>query len=142
MLGQGIGARFHHVGIIVPTRKKVEGYLDLFGLTIQRETFVSTYDALCLFTAGVGACIEFIVPSGGVLAEFNHRQGGIHHIALRVDDIYKAMESLAVEHVECLEREPVKAGPLLINFIPPAYTRGTIIEIVQELEELDSLCSQ
>ena len=33
--------------------------------------------------------------------------------------------------IELLEAKPVDAGPLLINFLPPAYTRGIIVELVQ-----------
>lgn len=111
--------------------EQVRFLMALLGLEPGRTQYVPRYEADCVFTRGAGGVIEFIVPRGGVLARFNKGLGGLHHIALEVDDIRHRSEQLRAEGVELLEREPVDAGRLLINFLPPAYTRGLIVELVQ-----------
>ncbi len=123
----------HHVGIVVPDESLVTMWVDLFGLEMGRRQFVPAYEAECIFTQGPRGLIEFVVPRGGVLAKFNKGMGGLHHVAFEVDDIVLAAKQLNEQGVELLESEPVDAGPLLINFISPIYTRGVTVELVQNV---------
>ena len=123
--------RLHHVGIIVADHAQVETLVALFGFTRGAEEYVPEYEADCYFTEGPGAAIEFIVPRGGKLATFNKGLGGLHHVALEVDDLEQASAELAGKGVKLLETQPVDAGPILINFVPPLYTRGFIVELIQ-----------
>ncbi|MEY4549570.1 MAG: hypothetical protein RL685_5765 [Pseudomonadota bacterium] len=129
-----IATRLHHVGIIMPDAARMLELAQLFGLNAQRTYYVEAYQADCHFMAGglgTGAAIEFIVPRGGKLASFNRGAGGLHHLALEVADLKQASELLEAQGIALLERAPVAAGPLDINFVPPAYTWGVIVEIVQ-----------
>ena len=107
----------------------------LLGLAEEYRGFVPQYSANCIFTVGHGASpIEFVVPSGGVLANFNHGIGGLHHVALEVASLEQTTEELRNRGVRLLEDEPVKgAGNFLCNFMPPEHTRGVIVELVEEL---------
>lgn len=125
------GSRLHHVGVICPDRAQVEALLALLRLEVAGETYVAAYEADCIFTRGPGGCLEFIVPRGGKLERFNKGAGGLHHIALEVDDLAAESRRLAAEGVRLLEETPVDAGDLLINFVPPIFTRGIILELVQ-----------
>lgn len=124
-------SQLHHVGIIVPDRDQLTALAELFGLRIGHTQYVPEYEADCYFTTGDGPVIEFIVPRGGKLAGFNKGMGGIHHIALRVDDLEGASAELSARGVKLLEDSPVDAGALRINFVPPVYTRGLIVELVE-----------
>jgi methylmalonyl-CoA/ethylmalonyl-CoA epimerase len=133
-------SRLHHVGIIVADEAQVDLLAALFGLTRGQREYVPDYEAECYFTGGegvgtgaqVGAAIEFIVPrAGGKLSKFNKGFGGIHHIALEVDDLELAAVELRERGVKLLEDHPVDAGAILINFVPPLYTRGFIVELIQ-----------
>jgi catechol 2,3-dioxygenase-like lactoylglutathione lyase family enzyme len=124
-------SRLHHIGIIVADVEQVEMLTALLGLERGREEYVAEYEAQCYFTAGAGAAIEFIVPTGGKLRSFNKGFGGLHHIALEVDDLAAASTELAARGVKLLEEHPVDAGTILINFVPPLYTRGIAVELVQ-----------
>lgn len=124
-------SRLHHVGIIVPDVEQVDFLVDLLGLRRGTEEYVEEYQAQCYFTEGAGAAIEFIVPSGGKLASFNKGVGGIHHIALEVDSLAEASAELRARGVKLLEEHPVDAGPIFINFVPPLYTRGFIVELIE-----------
>ena len=124
----------HHVGVVVPDEAQVQTWIDLFGLEMGRRQYVPEYEALCLFTRGPRGLIEFIVPGGGVLAAFNKGNGGLHHVAFEVADLAAETRRLADQGGTLLEPEPVRAGPLLINFMSPVYTRGVAVELVQTIE--------
>jgi catechol 2,3-dioxygenase-like lactoylglutathione lyase family enzyme len=125
------GSRLHHVGIICPDRAQVESLMALLRLEVSNETYVPAYEADCIFSKGPGGCIEFIIPRGGKLKNFNKGAGGLHHIALEVDDLAAESERLAAAGVRLLEQAPVDAGDIIINFVPPIFTRGVILELVQ-----------
>jgi catechol 2,3-dioxygenase-like lactoylglutathione lyase family enzyme len=93
---------------------------------------VPQWQATCVFArVGHGLAVEFVLPNGGVLSQFNHGQGGLHHFALAVDNLAEATEGLEAQGVSLLERAPRKgAGPLICNFIPTIYTRGVLVEML------------
>jgi catechol 2,3-dioxygenase-like lactoylglutathione lyase family enzyme len=124
--------RLHHVGIIVPDEEQLGGLLDLLGFTAGKRQYVDEYEADCVFTEGEGPNVEFIVPRGGKLAQFNRGIGGIHHIALEVPDLQDLQKDLAKKGVKLLETTPVDAGDIKINFLPPVYSRGVIVEFVEK----------
>jgi methylmalonyl-CoA epimerase len=127
--------KLHHVGIVVQDLEQVEMMTSLLGLVAGRRTYVEEYEADCIFTEGDASAIEFIVPRGGKLARFNKGAGGLHHIAIEVDDLEALARRLATKGLELLEQRHVDAGPIRINFLPPAHTRGVIVEFVQPVPD-------
>lgn len=123
----------HHVGIIVPNEEQMRNLMTLLDLHEGRRYYISEYDAECVFTEGRGGVIEFILPRGGKLKQFNKGMGGLHHIALQVSSLEKASVELKDKGVELLESQPVDAGPIRINFLSPSYTRGIIVEFVEAI---------
>ncbi len=125
----------HHVGIVQPTEEDAAGLMALMGLEEDYRGFVPQWRALCIFTKPNGASpVEFVIPDGGPLADFNHGIGGLHHIALQVRDLDAVARRLEAEDMRLLEREHVKgAGNFLCNFLSPVFTRGLTIEFVQLL---------
>ena len=126
-------ARLHHVGLIVRDEGQLALLLSVLGLETGRRQFVPEYEAECVFTQGPGAGIEFILPRGGKLAGFNKGLGGLHHIAIEVDDLEARSRELREGGVELLEGSAVEAGEIRINFVPPIYTRGVIVELVERV---------
>lgn len=124
----------HHVGIIVRDEHVVKELLELLGLEEEYRGYVPEYKSLCIFTKGHGgSAIEFVVPDGGNLSEYNGGKGGIHHIALLVDDVRAAQEELNKKGIELLEDIPVKgAGDFIVNFIRPRYINKILVELVEE----------
>ncbi|MFG0250565.1 MAG: VOC family protein [Phycisphaeraceae bacterium JB051] len=123
--------QLHHVGIIVHEEERVPELAAVFGLKLGRTQYVEEYEALCIFTEGALGVIEFIVPKGPKLAKFNKGMGGLHHIAIQVDDLDQVTEELKAMDMQLLEQKAVDAGPILINFLPPIYTRGITVEYIQ-----------
>jgi catechol 2,3-dioxygenase-like lactoylglutathione lyase family enzyme len=123
--------KLHHVGIIVPDEAQLRELCRICGVTPGRRQYVAEYQADCIFSEGPGGVIEFIIPRGGKLAKFNKGFGGLHHIAIEVEDLNAASAALAADGVRLLESSPVDAGALLINFLPPVFSRGVVVEYVQ-----------
>ncbi len=125
--------RLHHIGIIVPNRERVDMLVDLLGLPVRHSQYVPEYEADCIFAGGDGgSCLEFVIPRGGKLAGFNHGLGGLHHIALEVQDMDAFVQQLQSRGIKLLEQSFVTAGASMrVNFLPPVYTRGIIIEFVE-----------
>ena len=122
----------HHIGIIIPDRDHVGFLSGILGLETGEPVFVPEYEADCIFTSNRSSNIEFVIPrENSRLSNFNKGMGGLHHIALEVDDILDVSRQLAEEGIDLLEDKPVRAGQLLINFLHPAETRGFIVEYVQ-----------
>lgn len=64
--------------------------------------------------------------------EKNNGRGGLHHLALRVDDLEAALEELRAKGVRLIDEKPRRgAGGALIAFIHPAATGGVLLELSQ-----------
>ena len=62
----------------------------------------------------------------------NNNRGGIHHIALRVDDIDAALADLKAKGVRLIDETPRKGvKDSSIAFIHPSATGGVLLELVQ-----------
>jgi methylmalonyl-CoA/ethylmalonyl-CoA epimerase len=133
----GLTRYLHHVGIVVPIETRAAELMGLLGLEEWYRGYVERWQALCIFTKRRdGSPIEFVVPNGGFLKEFNRGVGGLHHVAFAVDSLASASEYLKCRGMSLVEKEPVKgAGPFLCNFLSPVYTRGITIEFVEEIDE-------
>ncbi len=125
----------HHVGIVQPHESDALGQMSLLGLVEEYRGFVPQWSALCIFAKAThGSQIEFIIPNGGPVADFNKGAGGLHHIAFQVPDLDDVAREFKAQGTKLLEPEHVRgAGPFICNFLRPGFTRGLIIEYVQLL---------
>lgn len=129
--------RLHHVGIIMTTMEKAEAFLDQFGLEKDYMEYVEVYHAHCLFTkfGEKESPVELIIPTEGVLTEYNRGKGGLHHIAFEVEDVEAAKEEFTKKGMEMLEHTAVEgAGGILVNFLRPRYGLGVLVEFVQQVK--------
>jgi len=71
----------------------------------------------------------------GPIAKFIEKKGeGIHHIALRVENIEKALEELKEKDIRLIDQSPrYGAGGAKIAFIHPKATKGVLLEISQRV---------
>lgn len=67
------------------------------------------------------------------IAKFLEKRGpGIHHIAVRVDDIRAALARLKSEGARLIDEEPrTGAGGCLVAFVHPSSASGVLLELVQ-----------
>jgi methylmalonyl-CoA/ethylmalonyl-CoA epimerase len=71
------------------------------------------------------------------IAKFLQKRGaGIHHIAVRVDDIRATLSRLKREGARLIDEEPrIGAGGCLVAFVHPTATNGVLLELVQHTED-------
>ncbi len=69
------------------------------------------------------------------ISRFLEKRGpGIHHIAVRVEDIRAALANLKQKGARLIDEEPRKgAGGCLVAFVHPSSTGGVLIELVQKV---------
>jgi methylmalonyl-CoA epimerase len=83
--------------------------------------------------------IELLEPTSedSPISKFlEKRGGGIHHIAVEVDDIEAALAKLKAEGARLIDEKPrIGAENCLVAFVHPASTNGVLLELVQETGE-------
>jgi methylmalonyl-CoA epimerase len=79
--------------------------------------------------------IELLEPTSedSPISKFlEKRGGGIHHIALEVDDIEASLAQLKAKGMRLIDESPrVGAEGCLVAFVHPASANGVLIELVQ-----------
>ena len=126
--------RMHHVGIVLPTIEAAKEVMDIIGAEVDYTGYVKAYTADLIFTkyGAYESPIEFIIPRGGVLAEYNKGKGGIAHICIEVNDIKGATEELLSKGFEMLEKEAVEGTEdIIVNFLRPKYSHGIPIQLAE-----------
>jgi methylmalonyl-CoA/ethylmalonyl-CoA epimerase len=76
--------------------------------------------------------LEATDPDSPVGKFIEKRGEGLHHIAIRVDDIEAALERLKGEGAELIDTEPrIGGGGHRVAFVHPKTTHGILIELVE-----------
>ena len=79
--------------------------------------------------------IELLEPTSedSPISKFlEKRGGGIHHIAVEVDDIVASLAQLKSQGMRLIDEEPrIGAEGCLVAFVHPAATGGVLLELVQ-----------
>lgn len=128
--------RMHHVGIVLPSIEAANEVMDVLGVEVDYTGYVKAYTADLIFTkyGPNESPIEFIIPRGGVLSEFNDGKGGIAHICIEVNDIKAATDELLSRGFQMLEKEPVEGTEdIIVNFLRPKYSKGILIELAETI---------
>jgi methylmalonyl-CoA/ethylmalonyl-CoA epimerase len=79
--------------------------------------------------------IELLEPTSddSPISKFlEKRGGGIHHIAVEVDDIKAALEKLRSQGARLIDEVPrIGAEGCLVAFVHPGSTGGVLLELVE-----------
>lgn len=83
--------------------------------------------------------IELLEPTSedSPISKFlEKRGGGIHHIAVEVEDIEAALEKLKSEGVRLIDETPrIGAEGCLVAFVHPSSANGVLLELTQTIEK-------
>ena len=83
-----------------------------------------------------GGKIELLesVKSDSAIQKFMDKKGeGIHHVCLKVDDVYNAIAELKEKGISVIYQKPKKgAEGFLVTFIHPRDSGGVLVELAQE----------
>lgn len=82
--------------------------------------------------------VELLEPTSEAspVAKFLEKRGaGVHHIAVRVDDIRETLARLKEQGLRLIDEVPrVGAGGCLVAFIHPSSANGVLLELVEHTE--------
>jgi methylmalonyl-CoA epimerase len=129
-----------HLGIAVRTLEEgLRFYEQLLGMQVTRRETVESERVnvamLPLTRSSSGSRIELLEPmdADSTIAKFINKRGpGLHHIALRVDDLRTTVERLKSEGVQLLNEPATGAGGHMYVFVHPASTGGVLLEFIQK----------
>ena len=130
--------RVDHIGIAVKDLDEaVNFYETAIGLkAVGFETVEEQKVKVAFLPCGDSELelLESTEPDGPI-ARFIEKNGpGIQHIAIRVDDIDKALEELKEKGVRLIDQTPrYGAGNARIAFVHPKATGGVLLELTQRM---------
>jgi methylmalonyl-CoA epimerase len=129
-----------HLGIAVRTLEEaLRFYEQTLGIEVShRETVAAERVNVAMLPAGGtdrSPRIELLEATGpeSTIAKFIDKRGpGLHHIALRVDDLAATVERLRQEGARLLNEPRPGAGGHSYVFVHPASAGGVLLELIQK----------
>jgi methylmalonyl-CoA/ethylmalonyl-CoA epimerase len=133
MLGLG---PIDHVGIAVTDfEASVAYYQNTLGMTLHSIEKVEDQGVItAIFGDGIGRTelLGALNETSPVQVFLNKKGPGIHHLALRVNNIQQTLDELAQKGVQLIDKTPkIGAGGHQIAFIHPKSTGGVLLELTQ-----------
>jgi methylmalonyl-CoA/ethylmalonyl-CoA epimerase len=131
--------KIDHIGIAVKSlAEATKVYEDVLGLKVTGYDEVGEQGVRVAMLNIGESRIELLQPTSpdSPVEKFMTKRGeGIHHIAVEVDDIDKALERLKAAGARLVDSEPRRgAHNSRIAFIHPSSTQGVLLELVQHGE--------
>lgn len=110
-------------------------WVDALGLeNVHTETVEDQKVRVAMLPLGESR-IELLEPTSddSPISKFlEKRGGGIHHIAVKVDDIEAALAKLKANGARLIDETPrVGAEGCLVAFVHPSSANGVLLELVQ-----------
>ena len=129
--------RVDHVGIAVKNLDESVQFYESLGFKATGYEVVAEQKVKVAFLPCGDSEIELLESTepDGPIARFIEKNGpGIQHIAIRVDDIDKALEELKEKGVRLIDQVPrYGAGNARIAFVHPKATGGVLLELTQRM---------
>lgn len=128
--------KLEHIGIATPhLDEALKFWRDALGLElVQTEEVAEQGVRVAMLPVGEPS-VELLEPTSETspVAKFLAKRGaGIHHIAVRVDDIRATLQRLKEQGARLIDESPrVGAGGCLVAFIHPASAGGVLLELVE-----------
>ena len=126
-----------HVGIAVDDLNGISDIFgDLLGLELcSREKIDDQQVITDIYKTGSGK-LEFLkaTDENSPISRFIDKNGtGMHHIALKVDNLTAALDYLNNQGIQLIDKKPlIGAEGLKIAFLHPKSTGGVLIELCEK----------
>ena len=129
--------KIEHIGIVVNDIKVANlVFKSILGKVHYKTEYVESEDVLTSFFDLGESKIELIESNNQdhTISKFlNSNNSAIHHIAIKVSDIYFEIQRIKKEGIRVLNEIPKQgADNQLICFLHPKDTLGVLIELCQE----------
>src|SRR5215216_1818826 len=131
--------KIEHIGIA--TRSLDEAlrfWRDALGLEVAHTEVVEDQGVRVAMLPVGDPRIELLEPTrdDSPVAKFLEKRGaGIHHIAVRVDDIRASLSRLKEGGARLIDESPrAGAGGCLVAFVHPSSANGVLLELVEHTD--------
>src|SRR5262249_31381814 len=129
------GASIDHLGVAVPSiDEALRFYRDQLGLALGPREIVRAEKGDTQMLPVGESRIELVEAgdADSVIAKFvEKRGGGLHHVALKVPDLARAIERLRASGARILNEPREGAGGHMYVFVHPSSTGGVLLELIQ-----------
>ncbi len=131
--------KIEHIGIATRGLDDALGFWrDALGLELQDVEEVAEQGVRVAMLPIGETRVELLEPTSEAspIARFLEKRGaGIHHIAVRVDDIGATLKRLKERGLRLIDEVPRRgAGGCLVAFIHPSSANGVLLELVEHTE--------
>jgi len=128
-----------HLGIAVKSLAQPRKFYEQLGLDVAAEETVPHEKVKVAMVPLGESRIELLeaTSADSVIAKFIEKRGeGLHHVALHVPDINRAVEQLKAAGTRFVSEEiKIGAGGHLYVFVHPSSTGGVLLELVQDVPQ-------
>ncbi|EEX49173.1 MULTISPECIES: methylmalonyl-CoA epimerase [Jonquetella] len=125
-----------HIGVAVPNIDEALKFWEaVLGVKCTGVEEVADQKVKTAFLPIKDTEIELLEPTSpdSPVAKFMEKgRPGIHHMAIRVENVEKALEELKAASVKLIDEKPRRgAGGAMIAFLHPKSTGGVLLELCQ-----------
>ncbi len=130
-----------HIGIAVSDLPaSLAFFRDTLGLHVEASEEIASQKVRAHFLSTGRSSLEILeaTAADSPIAKYLEKRGpGIHHVALRVDDIHAALAHLKTRGVRLIDERPRPgAEGALVAFIHPSAAHGVLVELKQPAAEV------
>jgi len=122
-----------HLGIAV--RSLSEGlsfYRDTLGMTVaHQETVAAEHVNVAVLSSKI-ELLEAADDQSTIARFVDNRGPGLHHVAVKVDDLTGVVENLRQRGARLLNEPRPGAGGHIYVFVHPESTGGVLLELIQK----------
>lgn len=131
--------KIDHLGIATPEiAAALKFWEEALGLeNVHTEEVEDQKVRVAMLPAGESRIelLEPTAPDSPISKFLEKRGGGLHHVAIEVEDINVSLEKLRNLGFKLIDEKPRKgAGGCLIAFVHPVSAGGVLLELVQKIE--------
>ena len=131
--------KIEHIGIATRSLEDAMGFWrDALELDVVATEEVAEQGVRVMMLPIGETRVELLEPlsEASPIAKFLEKRGaGVHHIAVRVDDIRATLARLKEQGLRLIDEVPrVGAGGCLVAFIHPSSANGVLLELVEHTE--------
>jgi methylmalonyl-CoA epimerase len=133
-----------HVGIAVSDlQASLAFFKDVLGLHIETTEEIASQRVRATFINTGQSTLEMLeatAPDSPIAKFIDKRGPGMHHVALRVDDIAAALAHLKSRGIRLIDEQPrLGAEGALVAFIHPSMSHGVLVELKQPAPKVELL---
>jgi methylmalonyl-CoA epimerase len=131
-----------HVGIAVSDlQASLAFFKDVLGLHVESSEEIASQRVRATFVNTGQSTLELLEATApdSPIAKFVEKRGaGMHHVALRVDDIEAALAHLRSRGIRLIDEKPRPgAEGALVAFIHPSAAHGVLVELKQPASKVE-----